>query len=259
MIIISTRDKFTDPDKFSQASHYLAKELNGDPWDHNFIENGELMVRLAAERILLLVHGYNNEFDEMADAYATVAAKASGMYDMVLGFSWPGGDRGYEWLSAKSRANAAALRLRKFLEDISEHVSAIDIMSHSLGGRVTLRALRGCSAQIRNYYATAPAVDNEALEPGEEFSRKKLSCENIFVMHSRRDPVLKAAYKLAEWDNALGLTGPENPGFVLDSEGLFVVNCKNMVRRHGGYKHCQELFSYIKASHADAVDRFTTL
>ena len=259
MIIISTRDKFTDPDRFSNTAYYLSKELNGNPWDCSFIEPGTLLGKLTGQQILLLVHGYNNEFDEMYDAYSTIVQHCSTMYDMVIGFSWPGGDHGHEWFSAKSRANAAALRLRKLLEDISEHVSSVDIMSHSLGGRVTMKALRGCPVRIRNYYATAPAVDNECLEPGEEFFRKKLSCENMHVMHSRRDGVLRLAYKAAEWDQALGVTGPEDQAYAQVTKGMYVVNCKNVVSRHGGYKHSQEVFSYIKASHADDVCNFTTL
>ncbi|SEM72339.1 hypothetical protein [Nitrosomonas marina] len=77
-----------------------------------------------------------------------------------------------EWWQVKTRSNYSIARVFRFpTEALAGTVNSLDMMTHSLGGRVGLKALKECSGQrvIRNYYCTAAAVDNENLEPGEEF------------------------------------------------------------------------------------------
>tara|TARA_R110002073_G_scaffold10985_1_gene51009 strand:- start:256 stop:462 length:207 start_codon:yes stop_codon:yes gene_type:complete len=67
------------------------------------------------------------------------------VYDQVIGYCWPGGDQRWEWLQVKSRANAVARIFRFLIEDLAKSASNLDLMSHSLGTRVSLRALEECS------------------------------------------------------------------------------------------------------------------
>jgi predicted alpha/beta hydrolase family esterase len=117
-----------------------------------------------------------------------------------------------EWWQGKSLANAVARLFRSLIEEMSNSASAVDLMSHSLGARVSLKALKESQTQalVRNYFCTAPAVDNECLEPDEEFFESVPSCGRLFVFHSARDGVLRLSYEAAERDRALGLYGPED-------------------------------------------------
>ncbi|MFM5696320.1 hypothetical protein ACET6X_01095 [Aeromonas veronii] len=102
-------------------------------------------------------------------------------------------------------------------------------------------------------------MDNEALELGEEFQPALNSTGRIFVMHSARDDVLATAYRAAEFDNALGLFGPEDKKAVDSSKNIFVANCKAVIPSHGAYKRSDAVFSYIRETHTKSPDKFVTL
>lgn len=266
MIIISSRKNFNDSDHLSTSGH-LMKEI--DLANDNVLRDltmQDLVTELQGKTVLVLVHGYNNEQFEVYDAYKVIEDKinalAPGLYDYIIGYSWPGGDQGLEWWQGKSRANAVARLFRSLIEGISINANAVDLMSHSLGARVSLKALKESQAQgvVRNYFCTAPAVDNESLEPDEEFFRSVPSCGRLFVFHSARDGVLRISYQAAEWDRALGLYGPEDKDYISrKARTVFVANCKKIVGTHGGYKRADALYKYIGAYHIKNPAKFKTL
>lgn len=263
MILISSRADFTNPDVLLPEGH-LIKEINlsNDAFIRD-IDLNTLLSELRGKTVCLLVHGYNNEYDEIRDAYQIVEqnirAKISN-YSLVIGYSWPGGNRGLEWWDAKSRANAVARRFRLLLELLSAN-SQIDIVSHSLGARVSLKALKDATRMlVRNYYCMAGAVDNESIEIGEEFYPALRNLNKLYVMHSARDEVLASAYRAAEFDNALGLFGPEDRSQVENSlKNVYVVNCKRVVSHHGGYKRSLDVFDYLAFTQSKNPNQFVTL
>jgi esterase/lipase superfamily enzyme len=265
MIIVSSRKDFDDPDHISKAGH-TAKEIELSTNTEKSFDISKLPAKINNKKVLILVHGYNNEQHEVYDAYQIIEQKikahAPGMYDFVIGYSWPGGDRGLEWWQGKSRANSVARIFRFLVEEMSNSAKAVDIMSHSLGARVTLKALKESQQQdvVRNYYCTAPAVDNECLEQDEEFYAAVSSCGRLFVFHSSRDGVLRISYEAAEWDRALGLYGPEDKDYVsTKAKKIYVANCKKHVSNHGGYKRADKMYMYIQDYQAKNPAKFKTL
>jgi esterase/lipase superfamily enzyme len=264
MIIISSRDDFINPDRLLPEGH-LIKEIDmRDDSIVRSIELDELATELSGRKICMLVHGYNNEHEEVRDAYEIIEENISqalpGNYDAVIGYSWPGGDRKLEWRDAKARANAVGRRFRMLLERLSQNTT-IDLISHSLGARVSLKAMKEASSRlVRHYYCMAAAVDNESLEVDQEFYMSLNAAENIFVMHSARDGVLSAAYATAEGDTALGLYGPEDVRQVDTLLGnVYVANCKRVVTFHGGYKRSEDVYRYISQTQAQMPAKFITL
>lgn len=266
MIIISSRKDFDDPDNLSRDGHRIKEiDLANDTVVRDLTMQG-LVTELQGQTVLVLVHGYNNEQFEVYDAYKVIEDKVNaltpGVYDAVIGYSWPGGDRGLEWWQGKSRANAVARMFRSLIEEMSNSVNAVDLMSHSLGARVSFKALKESPVQtvVRNYFCTAPAVDNECLEPSEEFFESLSSCGRLFVFHSARDGVLRISYEAAEWDRALGLYGPEDKDYISRrARTIYVANCKKIVRKHGGYKRADGVYKYISAYHTTNPAKFKTL
>lgn len=265
MIFISSRRNFTDPDYIYDNGH-LIKEIDLET-DNSIrdINTDELLNTLKNKSICILVHGYNNEYYEVCDAYEIIENQINNIlpdqYQYIIGYCWPGGNNTLEWYDAKSRSNSVARKFRQILETLRSHVSSVDIISHSLGARVTLKALKESSQiLVNNYYCMAGAVDNESLEPKEEFSASLNSLNTIYVMHSARDGVLATAYRAAEFDNALGLFGPEDKN-VVDARGsnIYVANCKRVVDHHGGYKRSNDVFSYISRTKLNRPRRFDTL
>lgn len=256
MIIISSRKNFSDPDSLSEEGHQFREiDLSSDQALRNFPDETAFLDEIAGKKVLLLVHGYNNEQDEVHDAYDVITGKIQShlpnQYDYILGYSWPGGDKGLEWWPSKSRANGVARRFRFLLEAMTDRVNALDIMSHSLGARVVLKALKqSAKAQlVRNYLCLAPAVDNEVLEEGEEFACAVDKMEAIYVFHSKYDPVLSTIYPAAELDKALGLCGPEDIHYIqCKTDNIYIANCKKHIRTHGAYKRSEVVYRYIAES-----------
>ena len=266
MIIISSRKNFDDPDHISVDGHHIREmDLNTDKKLRD-LSLSTLKNEIKNKNVLILVHGYNNEQFEVYDAYQIIENKIKeiipGMYDHVIGYSWPGGDQGWEWLQAKSKANAVARIFRFLIEDLAKSASNLDLMSHSLGARVSLKALKECSEQnvIRNYYCTAGAVDNECLEPLEEFYDSVVPCNRLFVFHSARDKILNIYYKASEWDLALGLYGPEDINYISQrAKMIYVANCKKIISYHGGYKKADRMYKYMGDYQDKNPSKFKTL
>lgn len=267
MIIISARKDFDNPDRLLPTGHLIKEiDLGRNAVIAPEIEVDQLAQSLSGKRVLMLVHGYNNEQDEVHDAYQIIEQKIAGklpeVYDLVLGYSWPGGDRGIEWWTGKRRANSVARRFRFLIELFARRAAELDLMSHSLGARVVLKALKECDEvdPVRNFWCTAPAVDHECLEPGKEFSRALPSCKRVFVFHSARDGVLRLAFFTAERDPALGLFGPEDRQWVSSkARRVYVANCKHCVDHHGGYKNADELYWYVSSYVEKDPAKFKTL
>lgn len=260
MLLISARDGFWSDTKLAVKDAARNVDLVGSAPSKVVANPITELTATANKKVLLLIHGYNNEPEDVHNAYAVidkmVKSRLSGKYGHVAGYIWPGGDDGLDYWAAKTRANALARRVGILLHKLTAAGATVDLMAHSMGCRVALKALKTRSSKVaRNVFALAAAVDNESVEKGEEFYKGTQRCQNFFVFHSKHDSVLNTAYRAAEFDSALGLRGPENPETVLrhsspkvaNTPNVYVANCKHRVRRHGAYKDLPALYSYIKA------------
>lgn len=223
----------------------IQKNQDPDLLDTHWNMVGDLSKVTSGSKVLILVHGVNNEPAEALAAYTVIDQKLGDQYDHVIGILWPGGDRAYEYFSAKSRANSVGVELKKLIAMID--TTDIDIIAHSMGNRVVLKALKGLNSKIRHFFSMAAVSDNESLEESEEFN----SCFNsissaVAVFHSSKDRVLKLAYRIAEFDRALGLTGPEDNALVKTESKLWVCNCKHIVKSHGDYKYNETFARKVK-------------
>ncbi|MGR0480499.1 MAG: DUF726 domain-containing protein [Candidatus Electronema sp. V4] len=266
MIIVSSRQDFDDADRISKNG-YAVKEINlANDTVSGTLSMQDLWAALHGKTALLLVHGYNNEQPQVHDAYSSILKRVNTLtphlYDVVIGYSWPGGDQFLDWWRAKSRANHVALLFHSLLEEAGRHTAALDVMSHSLGARVCLGALKKSANQglVRNYFCTAPAVDYESLEHDKEFHNALSSCGRLFVLHSVRDGVLRLLYQRIEQETPLGVHGPEDKDYISrKAHNVYVANCKNIVGSHGDYKDADKMYEYIGACHASRPPKFKTL
>jgi len=98
--------------------------------------------------------------------------------------------------------------------------ASINLVSHSLGGRVVLEAVKRMQLPVRQVCLTAGAVDNDVL--AKQYAAAKAKAGRISVLASRNDRVLRLAYPLGDfgsdvlfgdqdspWRGALGLKGPK--------------------------------------------------
>lgn len=211
----------------------------------NPLSEAAVQFHTHGRRVLALVHGYN--VTEAMDAYALIAMMVSNHYDTVIGVTWPGSQISLAFWFAELRANKAgrlmAAGLLPLLDGIAANGGCLDVEAHSLGCRVALESLRS-GLEVRNLILAAAAIHDEAVEVGELYgSVIEGRTHRTLVTYSRNDPVLRHAFRLAEWDNALGLTGPRSSKDVMLPTTLESIDLTPVIGTHSGYKKSAEFYN----------------
>lgn len=257
MLMVSCRRDFWSPTEFSTTDEIRRVDLDsglGSP-----VTQTQFLQELRSKRLTVLTHGYNNEERDVIDSYGAIdrqmrqlgfLGSAGSAYDALVGFAWPGGAVGVSFPFARQRAGESASRFARLLAELRSATPVIDLNTHSLGAHVVFEALRaGAQRVVRNAWNFASAVDNESIEEGERYFAASKRCEHFYVFHSRNDPVLRVWYRvgdLPDFDTALGYSGPEDPGAVIKhSKNVRVVNCKDVVQSHGGYRSSGQVWAYM--------------
>ncbi len=219
------------------------------------ITDDEFLSSIKDQRLLLLVHGYHNKRENILNGYSMIDATmqtrnivGSGprAYHQVIGIAWPGGFTKASYLFAKMRANALGDSVFARLKKVVETAKAVDVMTHSLGARVILKALQNAdptSQVVRNLFLTAPAVDDESIQKGEKFFISTQACRSVYVLHSKQDNVLKISYPIMDFDQALGYEGPDKPDKV--GSNVKLVDCSKAIKAHSDYRKRLELYSFF--------------
>jgi len=261
MILASVRKDFTSTLRLADTVAFREiKEPKLAPF--TALTDAELALRVAGRKWLVLVHGYRVEAARAVKAYWKVGEqlRAVGMlgaggagYDEIIGFLWPGGWAAIDFFLAVFRANRSAKRFEKFVISLLEARATVDIQTHSLGARVALEGLDDRwekfieLGRVRGLHLTAPAVDDETIEQGDDYDEACRACGTVYVFHSKRDSVLKRAYRIGdapEFDVALGYHGPQHPERI--TPNTKVIDCQDVVAEHGGYRDADGYFAYWK-------------
>jgi esterase/lipase superfamily enzyme len=273
MYMVSCRREFWSATEFSTADEIRELDLTGDGQGAK-VQPATLLAALANKRVTVLVHGYNNEQRDVLDSYKTIddqmrllgfLGRPGAAYDALIGFAWPGGGSGVSFPFARGRAGEAAPRLQRLLSDLRGSGATVDVNSHSLGAHVTFEALKDApTTMVRNAWNFASAVDNESIEKGERYFTATQRCQRFYVFHSKNDPVLRVWYRIGDFfdfDTALGYSGPEDPRAIMDYSGnLTVINCKDVVASHGGYRSAGQVWSFMQQElSAPGSAQFVTL
>jgi esterase/lipase superfamily enzyme len=219
------------------------------------ISDDDFRTSITGQRLLLLVHGYHNKRENILGGYTMIdgtmqvrnlVGSGARAYHQVIGIAWPGGFTKPSYPLAKLRANALGDSVFARLKKVVEAAKAVDIMTHSLGARVILKALQNAapgSETVRNLFLTAPAVDNESIQQGEKFFISTQACRKVYVFHSKNDNVLKLAFPLMDFDKALGLNGPNAKKV---GSNVQLVDCSDAVKAHSDYRKRLEFYTFIK-------------
>lgn len=295
ILIVSCRKDFWSATDFSNTDEI--RRLDLDAGTSTVVSQNEFLQELRAKRLTVLVHGYNNEELDVVSSYTMIDRQmrllgflggTAASYDALVGFAWPGGAAGVSFPFARARAAESASRFARLLAELRSANATIDLNTHSLGAQVAFEALRDPSALrepqgrpeprrgttssgrggaphvVRNSWNFASAVDNESIEREERYYQASRRCQNFYVFHSKNDPVLRVWYRVGDlwdFDTALGYSGPEDPGVILQhSPNVRVINCKDVVQSHGGYRSTGQVWAYMSQQLTNpSADQFVTL
>lgn len=272
MFMVSCRRDFWSATDFSSTDEI--RRLDLDTHASAAVSQNDFLQQLRAKRLTLLVHGYNNEELDVISSYQTIDKQmrllgflggSAASYDALVGFVWPGGAAGVSFPFARARAAESASRFARLLAELRSANATIDLNTHSLGAQVAFEALReGAPQVVRNSWNFASAVDNESIEPDERYYQASQRCQNFYVFHSKNDPMLRVWYRVGDlwdFDTALGYSGPEDPGVILQhSPNVRVINCKDVVQSHGGYRSTGQIWAYMSQQLTNpSANQFVTL
>ena len=281
MILISCRKDFANSRAFSPKNAIRNYPFLPRLDDFEELDEMNLAQQMRGKHVLLLVHGFRNPLENVASSYqrllkGLIDAKlmGNGGYDLVLGFTWPGFETPIGFYPAVPFANRSAGYFRSLIELASQNAKTVDVQTHSLGARVALQALAaGTDGFVDSLMLTAPAVDDESIEPGKpgkpgkpdepgkEFNAALKHCRRCLVYHSEKDNTLKIGYRLGDLDRALGLKGPQHPDLIkAKCPDVIVVNCKNVVATHGGYRSAGAYYEHwSRVLNETPLEQFETL
>jgi esterase/lipase superfamily enzyme len=269
MILVSCRKNF-DSNQFFAETNQIRRYVSLQNLEQfDTLSAGELAAEVAGKHVLVLVHGFRNPLPNVARSYADVEAglarnglAGGGAYGAVIGFGWPGFQTAAGFFPAVPSANRSASHLRGLLRILGANATTVDVETHSLGARVGLQAIAFAGeVWVDNLLLTAPAVDDESLEPKQEFNGSLASCRRCLVYHSAGDPVLQLAYRVGDLDRALGYKGPQHRAIIeRQCKDVFVVDCSNVVHSHGGYRHSDRFYEHwARVLHEDPLQQYEAL
>lgn len=252
MYVVSCRKGFESNLLFEKSNRCRNYTQPGDHTKFQDIDLSTLVAAAANKHVCVLVHGFNNPIANVAKSYwelvAGVQTKAA--YGLVVGFTWPGSRTPAGYFGAVPKATRSAPFLRDLINLLRPAALSVDVQTHSLGARVALKALADpAKVFVDNLLLTAPAVDNNILEPGETFAGSIASCNRCFVYFSKNDPVLKTGFWIGDVLDgvhaALGLKGPRSKVVTLEkTPNVYVVDCSARVKAHGGYRHAPQYYEH---------------
>lgn len=188
------------------------------------IPQARLRATFAGKSILFGVHGFN--------VTQLNGAVSFGLLDHHLGLSdpnifvgvlWPG-DSVIPVIDYPFEGNVAidcGQRLAAFCNEFCDTAQALSFVSHSLGARLVLEAVSALNRKASTLCLTAAAINRDCLTA--EYAAAANNCEQISILASREDKVLKLAFPIGDplslllhadhspFQVALGAEGPPTP------------------------------------------------
>jgi esterase/lipase superfamily enzyme len=120
----------------------------------------------SGSEAFLFIHGYNVRFDDAVRRTAQLFRDLR--FDGVpILFSWPGQDAWWRYPAAEDMVDTSARQLEYFLLNTlaNERLAAVNVIAHSLGNRVLIRALerlalrQAQNARFNNIVLAAPDIN----------------------------------------------------------------------------------------------------
>jgi len=266
MYLINTRKNIGDGRSFS--SHDRLGRIGSD-YDAFSVSRQKILDACKNQTILVLIHGFNNPLQDVLMEYKLIEKQLNQYvqtaYDVIIGFIWPGGVSEFDYFKAKTNTREAGERLHFWLKDLCLVSEAVDVLGHSMAAQVGKMALQeSADLHIRNIYSMGAAVNTNQPYDSEAFKNVVQACEQLFVFFTTNDRILKYAYRLIEWHNPVGYTGPDL-GLLNDSAAhrVRLVDCSNIIADHTGYIRCPKIFQFIgnmnRTQKNDFVDSYLAL
>jgi pimeloyl-ACP methyl ester carboxylesterase len=181
----------------------------GDVSEHVRIDPSHWMEHYT--RIVILVHGYNNNFCAGCRSYADFLKRVPERFPKVGRLFWPGditpaiiSGASYSWQI--ETAKECGRKLATFLAQLASRRSVpieVSFVGHSLGCRVVLETLKAAEGmpvwpEVRAICLMAAAVPVGLVEPDAELEEASQWVDHRLVLFSPSDRILRLAFPLGQ-------------------------------------------------------------
>ncbi len=189
---------------------------------------------------LLLMHGFNNDFDQVTGAYLDFEKRIRdvGFQGHIIGFTWPSFGQWYMYHGDQGQVEYAAPALVKFLQRFLPRLgpNSLHVNAHSMGNYLLIQALAshpGTARLLDQVTCFAADVSNDILEKGEKGFRAARRVSRLTSYFNRKDPVLGVS-AIINADGRLGLNGADDAALLPDN--AFQVDCSTVIEGHSDYR-----------------------
>lgn len=159
------------------------------------LETKALIADVAGRDVLLAIHGYNNSEIEAVCALTRLSqALKLPVTAIFIGVIWPGDSlAGFiSYPFEKPTARFSGQYLGEFCNQKLNATASISFVSHSLGARVALEAIRHLDRDTRSACLMAAAIERNCLE--KEYADAFAKIGATYLLASRNDWVLQRAF-----------------------------------------------------------------
>jgi esterase/lipase superfamily enzyme len=260
MFLINTRKRNSD----NSFGHERLLKGKYEVYEITKASDGKEAVQKSLEDIptnkdaLLLVHGFNNDFDRVTAAYLDFDKKVhrAGFKGNVMGFTWPSYGQWFQYFGDIEQVEFASFGFLNFLLDFRPLLGEqkFHLNTHSLGAYLVIRAL---AAYSRIDAIAEPVPDNfivdemtffaadvsdEILEAGEDGAIAATEARRLTSYFSYKDPVLGIS-QVVNHDGRLGLGGAKRPSRL--PKNAFQIDCSTLIESHSAYRDSAEVMEDV--------------
>ena len=258
MFLISTRKRNSDNSfgherilKGQYAVYQFAKSSDGKE------AKEKTLADIPVDKdMLLLVHGFNNDFEQVTAAYLNFAGqiRSAGFDGNIMGFTWPSYGAWFQYFGDVEQVEYAAFGLLNFLLAFRPLLGEkkFHANTHSMGAHLLIRALAAYSRIdaiaeplpgrfiVDEISFFAADVSNEILERGEDGNIAAGEASRLTSYFSYRDPVLGIS-QVVNRDGRLGLAGAQRPNRL--PRNAFQIDCTTLIESHSGYRGSKDVMA----------------
>jgi predicted alpha/beta hydrolase family esterase len=243
--------------KFEYGKNYLEKRIVGI--GNYMVGSSSSFLADKNRKVIILVHGYRGVYDKIVTVYDRMAENIDNhsRYEKVdvLNFFWPSSwSRTLGFYFAKKRTQEAAkwlMRAVQALKNIGYLEENIIIQGHSLGCEVIEHFIRREVAEfVGKVVFAAPAITNSFYEKTiSDVSAgfiKDYFKEDIHVVFSKNDPVLKYFFRLFPKEHWSSAALGHQPSKQIVDAGIFTIHdYSDIVHSHSGHSKLKQYYSEI--------------
>lgn len=185
------------------------------------LSDQEFASRVAGKRVLFGVHGFNVKMEDAVRAFFRLEPllELSPSSDIFIGVLWPGDFwiPGINYPFEGADAMDCGRRLAAFCNRELPAAASFSFLSHSLGARLVLEAIKHLNRRTRSVALTAAAIKRDCLSG--EYASAFSKADIIAVLASRKDKVLKLAFPVGDSFMSLFSRDRTSPQIALGYEG----------------------------------------